>query len=99
MTVTLQGITDLVPTTAVVSFIAPDKPFDFDVIEAFCNYVLNFASRESAERWASERKDIVLDRLLPPFRSLERVTRFERATSTLGTTASGLVFRTALGGR
>ena len=26
----------------------------------FCNYVLNFASRESAERWASERDGIVL---------------------------------------
>ena len=60
MTVTPQGITDLSPTTAVVSFIAPDKPFDFDVIESFCNYVLNFASRESAERWASERQGIVL---------------------------------------
>ena len=60
LTVTPAGITDLSPTTAVVSFIAPDKPFDFDVIESFCNYVLNFASRASAERWASERKGIVL---------------------------------------
>ncbi len=60
MTVTPQGITDLSPTTAVVSFIAPTKPFDFDVIESFCHYVLNFASRESAERWASEREGIVL---------------------------------------
>jgi alkylmercury lyase len=60
MTVTPRGVKDLSPATAVVSFIAPDKPFDFDVIESFCHYVLNFASRESAERWASERKDIVL---------------------------------------
>ncbi len=60
MTVTPQGITDLSPATAVVSFIAPDKPFDFDVIESFCNYVLNFSSRESAERWAAEREGIVL---------------------------------------
>lgn len=60
MTVTPQGIEDLSPTTAVVSFIAPDKPFDFDVIESFCHFVLNFASRESAERWASERTGIVL---------------------------------------
>jgi alkylmercury lyase len=60
MTVTPRGINDLSPATAVVSFLAPDKPFDFDVIESFCHYVLNFASPESAERWASERKDIVL---------------------------------------
>jgi alkylmercury lyase len=60
MTVTPQGIKDLSPATAVVSFLAPNKPFDFDVIESFCHYVLNFASRESAERWASARDGIVL---------------------------------------
>src|SRR5712692_5450481 len=60
MTVTPQGITDLSPATAVVSFIAPNKPFDFDVIESFCHYVLNFASRESAERSVSGRDSIVL---------------------------------------
>ncbi len=60
MTVTPEGIKDLSPAPAVVSFIAPDKPFDFDVIETFCHYVLNFASRESAERWASERDGIIL---------------------------------------
>src|SRR5712692_2019364 len=60
MTVTPQGIKELSPTTAVVSFLAPNKPFDFDVIESFCNFVLNFASRESAERWAAGRDGIVL---------------------------------------
>jgi hypothetical protein len=40
--------------------VAPNKPFDFDVIESFCNFVLNFASHESAERWAAERDGIVL---------------------------------------
>ena len=60
MTVTPRGINDLSPATGVVSFLAPNKPFDFDVIESFCNFVLNFASRESAERWAAERDGIVL---------------------------------------
>jgi alkylmercury lyase len=60
MTVTPQGLKDVSPASAVVSFLAPTKPFDFDVIESFCNYVLNFASRESAERWAAEREGIVL---------------------------------------
>src|SRR6266446_9182878 len=60
MTVTPQGIKDLSPATAAVSFTAPDRPFDFDVIESFCNFVLNFGSRESAERWAAKREGIVL---------------------------------------
>ncbi len=60
MTVTPRGINDLSPATTVVSFLAPNKPFDFDVIESFCHFVLNFASRESAERWAAEREGIVL---------------------------------------
>ncbi len=60
MTVTPQGIKDLSPATAVVSFLTPTKPFDFDVIQSFCEYVLNFASRESAERWAAEHEGIVL---------------------------------------
>lgn len=60
MTVTPQGLTDVSPASAVVSFIAPTKPFDSDVIQSFCGYVLNFASQESAERWASERSGIVL---------------------------------------
>jgi len=60
MTVTPQGINDLSPATTVVSFLAPNKPFDFDVIESFCHFVLNFASRESADRWAAEREGIVL---------------------------------------
>ena len=60
MTVAPAGLKDVSPASAVVSFLAPTKPFDFDVIETFCNYVLNFSSRESAERWASERKGIVL---------------------------------------
>jgi hypothetical protein len=60
MTVTPEGVEDLSPASAVVSFLVPDKPFDHDVIETFCNYVLSFTSRESAERWAAERDGIVL---------------------------------------
>ena len=60
MTVMPEGLKDVSPASAVVSFLAPTKPFDFDVIETFCNYVLNFASPESADRWASQREGIVL---------------------------------------
>jgi len=60
MTVTPQGLKEVSPESAVVSFIAPTKAFDFDVIETFCHFVLNFGSPISAERWASEREGIVL---------------------------------------
>ena len=60
MTVTPEGVEDVSPASAVVSFLVPDKPFDQDVIESFCHYVLNFASRDSAERWASGRDGIIL---------------------------------------
>ena len=62
MTVTPEGVRDVSPASAVVTFLVPDstKPFDQDVILNFCNYVLNFASLESAERWASERDGIVV---------------------------------------
>jgi hypothetical protein len=60
MTVTPEGVEDLSPASAVVSFLVPDKPFDQDVIQSFCHYVLTFASRESAEQWASQRDGIIL---------------------------------------
>ena len=60
MTVTPEGVEDLSPASAVVSFVVPDKPLDHDVIETFCDYVFNFTSRASAERWASEHEGIVL---------------------------------------
>jgi alkylmercury lyase len=60
MTVTPAGIADLTPAEAVVSFLKPEKAFDQDVIQTFCRYVLFFASRSSAQRWASERHGIVL---------------------------------------
>jgi hypothetical protein len=60
MTVTPDGVEDVSPASAMVSFLVPGKPFDQDVIQSFCHYVLNFASRESAERWASQRDGIIL---------------------------------------
>jgi hypothetical protein len=60
MTVTPEGVEDLSPASAVVSFVAPDKPFDHDVIQTFCELVLSFSSRESAQRWAQGREGIDL---------------------------------------
>jgi alkylmercury lyase len=60
MTVTPDGIRDLSPGTAVTTLLQPDGPFGHDVVESFCHYVLNFAFRQSAERWAAGRQDIVV---------------------------------------
>jgi Alkylmercury lyase len=60
MTVTPDGVEEGSPASAAVSLLLPDKPFDQDVSQSFCHYVLTFASRESAEQWASERDGIVL---------------------------------------
>lgn len=68
MTVTPEGIHDLVPASAVMSFVQPDGPFDQSVIETFCNYVHNFASLESGQRWASTHEGIVL---LPTLEAFE----------------------------
>ena len=54
LTVTPDGVEDLSPNGAVVSFLMPDEPWDHDVIQGFCHYVLFFASRESGERWVAE---------------------------------------------
>lgn len=52
--VTPEGIEDLSPEGAVVSFLMPDEPWDHDVIQGFCHYVLFFASRESGQQWLTK---------------------------------------------
>lgn len=60
LTVTPTGVTDLSPENIVVSLVAPDMPFDHDVILNFCSYVDFFASRHSGERWIADRKEMIL---------------------------------------
>jgi alkylmercury lyase len=48
------AISDSSHPDAVLSFLRPDQPWDDDVITSFCHYVLHFAGRESARRWAGE---------------------------------------------
>ena len=51
LTVTPDGVTDVAPPGAVVSFLVPTKPWDDDVIQSFCHHVLYFASEEAGRRW------------------------------------------------
>jgi len=78
MTVMPDGVEDVSPPSAVVSFLVPDKPFDQDVIQSFCHYVLNFASRDSAEQWASQRDGIVLLPVADAFQVGRRAWRWLR---------------------
>lgn len=54
LTVGPDGIADLDPPGAVLSFLAPDGEWDDRVIERFCHFVRLFASHEAAEEWTGE---------------------------------------------
>jgi alkylmercury lyase len=54
LTVSPHGVTDVEPAQAVVSLLAPDRPFDDDVRQSFCHFVLFFASPGSAEKWTHD---------------------------------------------
>jgi len=60
MTVTPNEITDVSPASVVVSFLVPDKPFDQEVIQSFCNFVHFFTGTQTAEHWAQGRDEIVI---------------------------------------
>jgi len=54
LTVTPDGVRNLVPEAARVSMLAPEGPFGHDVVESFCHYVHFFASETTGERWVAE---------------------------------------------
>ncbi len=54
LTVGPGGVSDLTPPDTVVSFLAPDKPFDSSVIQSFCHFVHFFSSPEAAAKWTAE---------------------------------------------
>lgn len=54
LTITPDGVVDVVPESTVISMLAPDGPFDHDVVQSFCHYVWFFASPESGEQWTAE---------------------------------------------
>jgi alkylmercury lyase len=54
MTVAPDGVTDIRPQGAVVSFLAPDRTFDRDVIANFCRFVHFFSAPESGGAWTAD---------------------------------------------
>lgn len=49
-----NGVKEVAPAGAVVSFLMPDRPFDADVVQSFCHFVHFFASEEAGAKWVSE---------------------------------------------
>lgn len=54
LTVGPDGVSDLDPPEAILSFLEPSSDWEDDVIEKFCHYILLFADRDAGERWTSE---------------------------------------------
>ncbi|MEW6321319.1 MAG: organomercurial lyase [Acidobacteriota bacterium] len=59
-TVTPAGVEALSHAEAVVSFLAPDEPWDHAVIQRFCHFVLLFESRTSGSAWVADHPGTVL---------------------------------------
>ena len=53
LTVGPEGPIDVRPPWTVLSFLAPERPFDDDVLRSFCHFVHFFASEEAAREWTA----------------------------------------------
>lgn len=54
LAVSADGVADIEPAAAVMSLLTPDAPFDDNVRQSFCHYVLYFASPDAAEEWVGD---------------------------------------------
>ena len=55
-----DGLRDLHPAEAVVSFLVPESGFDTGVIQSFCHFVHFFASAEAGRPWTTEHEGTFL---------------------------------------
>jgi alkylmercury lyase len=60
LTVGPDGIRDVAPEGAVLSFLRPEGKFDYDVILSFCHYVLLFRSEEAGGEWTAAHANTFL---------------------------------------
>jgi alkylmercury lyase len=54
LVVTPEGVREVSPAGAVLSFLGREQPLDADTIKTFCHYVHFFASRQAAIQWTAE---------------------------------------------
>lgn len=77
-TVSPDGITDLSPSEAVMSYVKPEYTvIDENVINNFCHYVLFFASQKTGEEWTSTRDNTDLMSMDDAFELGKRKNRFQ----------------------
>lgn len=79
MTVAPDGVRDLAPADAVVSFLLPKGELGHDVIQTFCHFVLNFASEESGGEWTARHPGTMLLTVDEAFRVARRAWQALRA--------------------
>lgn len=53
-TATPDGVRDVSPDNATLSFLRPEGEWDADVITSFCHYVHGFESEDTARSWTAE---------------------------------------------
>jgi alkylmercury lyase len=80
LTVDSDGPSDVRPAGAVLSFLAPERPFDADVVRSFCHFVHFFASEQAGAEWTARHPGTFM-------LSLEQAFRLGRRTNqaTFGT--------------
>ncbi len=54
LTVTPEGVKQIHPLGAMVSFLLPDGPLGADVVQRFCHFVHFFSSPESGQAWIGQ---------------------------------------------
>lgn len=81
LTVGPDGVRDVSPPDAVVSFLTPKAEFDADVVMTFCHFVLFFASPQAGATWVEQHPDTFLLSVEEAFEvgRLVNVERFGRA--------------------
>jgi alkylmercury lyase len=60
LTVGPDGVRELNPPDAVVSFLVPDQPFDANILQEFCHFVHFFSSPQAGARWTHAHDDTFL---------------------------------------
>ena len=83
LTVTPEGVKEVQPEQAMVSFLLPNGPFEADVVKSFCHFVQFFASRQSGQRWSADHPGTFLLSVGEAF-ELGRLTNRLRAPDALG---------------
>jgi alkylmercury lyase len=53
LSISADGPHAVSPAGTVLSFLAPERPFDADVVRSFCHFVHFFASEEAAREWTA----------------------------------------------